>query len=87
MVTVKQLKNLDSKKIYSLKKQIGKLAQLTEAKYYKCNIYNSFIIITRTGILNYFGEAQKAQIYGKKGIDYKEYKTATAAAKYINSLS
>ena len=87
MVTVKELKNLDTKYIYSIKKRVGLLAELTEAKYFKSSFSNTYVIATREGILNYFGDAQKAQIYGTKGKHYKEYKTASGAAKYINSLS
>ena len=87
MVTVQQLKNLDTKFIYSIKKRVGMLAELTEAKYFKSSFSNTYVIATRAGILQFMGCAQKAQIYGKKNVHYKEYKTAAAAAKYLNSLS
>ncbi len=85
-MTEQEIKNLDTKKIFSIRRKVGKLASLTVAKYFKCSLYNNYVIVTREGILNFFGDAQKAQIYGKKGKDYKEFKTARATAKYLNTI-
>ena len=75
MTTAQEIKNLDKSKIYSIKQQAGKLATLTAAKYYYCNIYKCYIVVTRAGILQFFGSAQRAQIYGKKNKHFKEFKS------------
>jgi hypothetical protein len=85
MYTTEEIKNLNPKKIYSITQKVGLLGSATLLKIYiddfqKNRFYN---VVTRNGILNYFGNAQKAVIYGKKNIDFKTFKTPEAAAKFI----
>ena len=87
MYTSEKIKNLDTSKIYSITQKIGLLASVTTAKIYIHTIgKKTFFVITRKGILNYYGDAQKAVIYGKKNIDFKEFKTPGATAKFLLTI-
>ncbi len=84
MYTASEIKNLDTKKIYSITQRVGVLATSTILKLYIHTLgEKKYFVVTRTGILNYLGDAQRAVIYGKKGIDYKEFKTASATANFL----
>jgi hypothetical protein len=85
--TEKEIKSLDDKKIYSITQKVGLLASATMAKLYIHTIgVKKYYVVTRKGILNFLGDAQKAVIYGKKNSDYKEFKTAKATAKYLEKI-
>jgi hypothetical protein len=43
----------------------------------------SYIVITRKGILNFYGDALIAYYEGKKNIDYKEFAAKKAANDFI----
>jgi hypothetical protein len=84
MYTAEQIKKLDTSKIYSITERVGILATSTKLKLYIHTLgQKRYFVITRKGILNYLGDAQRAVIYGKKGTDYKEFKTPTATANFI----
>ena len=88
MYTAEQIKNLDPSKIYSITERVGILATYTKVKLYIHTLgQKKYFVVTRTGILNYTGDAQRAVIYGKKNQDYKEFKTATATANFIKKLT
>jgi hypothetical protein len=84
MYTKQFFEDLNPKKIHSVKKQIGLLASTTVAKVFINR--DVYYVLTRTGFLNYMGDAQRACIYGKKNIDFKEFKTAQSVSNYINKL-
>jgi len=84
MYTATEIKNLDTKKIYSITQKVGLLATATILKLYIHTLGGKkYYVVTRKGILNYLGDAQRAVIYGRKNIDYKEFKTATATANFL----
>ena len=89
MITIEHIKNLDPSKIYSIREQVGNLATLTKAKYYKSLFSGKAIyyVATREGILKFMGCAQKACIYGVKNKHYKEFKTPQALYNYLVKIN
>ena len=87
MYTATEIKALNTSKIYSITQKVGLLATATMAKLYIHTIGKKmYYVVTRKGILNYTGDAQRAVIYGKKNIDFKEFKTPAATAKFLLTI-
>jgi hypothetical protein len=84
MYTAEQIKKLDPSKIYSITEKVGILANSTKLKIYIHTLgQKKYFVVTRKGILKYLGDAQRAVIYGDKNKDFKEFKTASAVANFI----
>jgi hypothetical protein len=87
MYTAEHVKNLDPSKIHSIDQKVGLLSRLTLAKIYIHTIGpKKYYIVTRAGILNFYGCAQRAVIYGVKNQDFREYKAPAAAAKFLQTI-
>jgi hypothetical protein len=81
-MTAKEIQEMPETKIRTIQQKVGQFGALMMFKVMKEN--DRIIIVTRDGLLKYMGNAQQAYGWGKKGKDYKEFKTATAASKFIN---
>ena len=81
-MTATEIKNLPSNKIKTINKKVGILATAMQFKIMKD--HNNIVVITRDGLLKYMGNAQYAFGWGVKNKDYKVFKTAELAAKYIS---
>lgn len=86
-ITLQEIKSLSETKILSVTEKVGLLGKATKLKLMKMSdVYGKeyFNVVTRQGITNFMGDAQRAVVYGKKGIDYMEMKTAKEVLKFIN---
>lgn len=84
MYTEQEIKNLDTSKIYSICERVGAFATSTKLKLFIHTLgEKKYFVVTREGVLNYLGDAQRAVIYGKRGVDYKEFKTPKGTANFI----
>jgi hypothetical protein len=84
-MTLNELKNIGNKivSIYYGRKE--SLAKIPVGKVFKEK--DDYIVLTANQIRNKFMmSTQQIYYYGKKDVDFKVFKTATAAKKYIDSL-
>lgn len=85
-ITTSELKNIGNK-IVSISEKVG-MSNVTHFKVFSQAGFDGitqYYVVTRQGILNFFGDAQRACCYGKKGIDYNVFKKPADAIKFINA--
>lgn len=80
--TVKEITEMPSNKIKTVSIKIGNFGKSMQFKIMKEN--NFIVIVTREGLEKYLGNAQYAYYLGIKNKDYKIFKTAESASKFIN---
>lgn len=86
-ITTKELNSMSTTKIMAITERVG-LSTVANFKIMKTQNWDGneyFTVVTRQGITNFMGDAQRAAIYGKKGIDYVNMNTANEVVKYLNS--
>lgn len=81
-MTAQEIKEMPSNKIRTIATKVGNFG--TSMKFKVMKEKNEIVVVTREGLLKYLGNAQYAYMSGVKNKDYKVFKTAEAASKYIN---
>lgn len=81
-MTAKEIKEIPTNKIRSVSINIGNFGKSMQFKIMKEN--DKIIVVTRQGLLKYFGNAQYAYMAGIKNKDFKVFKNELSASKYIN---
>lgn len=91
-MTTQQINSIPENKIVSVSDKVGKLGnkpvamimKQTDIDYKKMTETEVFIVVTRQGILNYWGNALVAAYEGKEGVDYMKFKTAIEVSKFLS---
>ena len=87
MITEQELKNLGNKiRTLQYKPNQNSLFNIPIAKVFKEDKIGYIVISAESLRNNFMSSAQQIYIFGKKNVDYKVFKTANSAIKYINSL-
>lgn len=81
-MTAQEIKEMPSNKIRTISERVGNYGTLMKFKVMKEK--DQIVVVTREGLLKYLGDAQYALMGGIKGKDYKIFKDALAASKFIN---
>jgi hypothetical protein len=85
LVTVTEIKNVGNK-IVSISKKDGNV-NYNLAKYFYNSVEGFFVVILRKGMAEYLCHPTNLIPYvGKKGVHFQTFKTANAAAKFINKI-
>jgi hypothetical protein len=82
IMTSQEIKEMPSNRIRTIATKVGNFGTSMQFKVMKEK--NEIVVVTREGLLKYLGNAQYAFMSGVKGKDYKIFKTASAASKFIN---
>lgn len=81
-MTAQEIKEMPTNKIRTIATKVGSFGTSMQFKVMKEK--KEIVVVTREGLLKYLGNAQYAYMSGVKNKDYKVFKTAASASKYIN---
>ena len=84
-MTTQEIKDLAQNKIRTISVKVGNFGSSMQFKVMKEK--GEIIVVTRKGLLKYLGNAEYAYYSGKKNVDYKTFKTAESASKFINQIA
>lgn len=82
IMTAQEIKEMPSNKIRTIATKVGRFG--TSMKFKVMKEKDFIVVVTREGLLKYLGNAQYAYMSGVKNKDYKIFKSANAAANFIN---